>query len=503
MSGDHVRLESQERLDLEDARALQDLVYAYASRALGDVLGAGSGCVSPFQYEHDDDGAEFWINLQGFAFYHSKGDQTRQEPTGIGQPEASVFSTWRGGVVTFDPTKQSAKVDYTTARNAARAYATGHGGDTPPEGTANALPWLWARPIWVDEDEDARRKWSMDLKTEVPVTINTRERQRVEFVFADSLPDPGLGEPFVKIGKVTSWAFLAGAPNHANVSRISMWDSQALLDWTGETDSLFDTEEFGRTSAVGMLHGKNLLGAADGTNLLGAYPDDHRDLGLIRIFWLLRNRFRRAVSYGTADPAGTTQKGWLHIPKYSLRGLARLIDNTITPAINILLARPTAWKAILRVSITRDLTPPYAVTSVMWRGEGIESVELKRAEADTAPGDDGYFIVTFTDGVLTEASNLGTGEWSVSVHPVTSQDVIEGVITHFEPEGFRIAESRVIGPRKVRIVTERLYTEPVGTGYVENIGDEDFVAPFARKFWTSFYLELRGPINSEFNDITP
>ena len=219
---DKVNLISQERLDLGDALALQGLPYEYALRALGGLFGAGGGCAAPFAVaSHENDGAGvYWANLSAFAFYHVDPYDLRPSSTG-GVPD--VYSTHKGRVVRVDPSAQSIQADYTAAWNAAAAYATANpGSSNVPEGVADALPWLWARPLAVEEDLDGRKQWSMDAATEVNVTIPTRIRDRAEFLFDDVAPDAGGGAPWVRIGRIVSWGIVADVPTTPTIRPWSM-----------------------------------------------------------------------------------------------------------------------------------------------------------------------------------------------------------------------------------------------------------------------------------------
>ena len=67
---DKVRFEDNERLDIPDTNALQDLVYEYVGRVLGALMGRVSGCLDPptFTVDHNTK----TITLTSGLFYHFK-----------------------------------------------------------------------------------------------------------------------------------------------------------------------------------------------------------------------------------------------------------------------------------------------------------------------------------------------------------------------------------------------------------------------------------------------
>ncbi len=472
-----VNLVSQERLDLNDAKALQGLGYEYALRALGGLFGAGGGCVAPFSVaSHENDGAgAYWANLSAFAFYHSQGYDLRPSSLG-GSPD--VYSTHKGRVVRLEPDGQSVQAVYTAARNAAAAYLTANPAEvTVPDGTANALPWLWARPLAVEEDEDARKQWSMDVLAEVNITIPTRIRDRAEFQFSDTMPDAAGGLLWVRVGRLVSWAISGGGPASPTTPTLrpwSMWDDPALATWVGESTALAN----GSTSQAGLL--TLLTGGAVADYELEIMPDDNRDLGLVRMLWLIRNRLRRHLGEGSGDPVGTPNRSWLHVPKYSLRGLQKLLDDDLVPRVEDLEARPLPWAAYGVVGVTRNTIANFdpemafyntTLNTVDFFGEDIEAVVLKFNEADPDLSD-GYALVTFKDAIFSGIGYLTGPKWHISVVP-KSDAATDAVAPYF-------ATFQIIGDRQIRVHTFR---QDAGGG----------PTPMLWHFWVSFTVMLHGP----------
>lgn len=239
---DKVRFEALERLDLVDADALQDLVYTYVMEAMGGIMGYSvGGALTRITFEDASVHPSYSMTLGPFQFYHvlpSEGDGT-------------VNAGFRGRVVTYRPQDggQGAVPSFTDARNAANTWFTTNAelldsvidGETasgnniviPPEAGADYI--LWARPIEVETDTDARRRWNVDDGKEDPVALKTRKRTRVEFQWKVSQPSSSYpinpdDIPWTGVAKLL-WILMStdDAPgsgnNKAQLIPISVWDS--------------------------------------------------------------------------------------------------------------------------------------------------------------------------------------------------------------------------------------------------------------------------------------
>jgi len=111
------------------------------------------------------------------------------------------------------------------------------------------MPFLWARPVLVDADSGPRRKWDVATSQEVPITINTRRRVRLEFAVSTTepqVPDSDLDgvpdeAPWVKVGRFCSWELnvqydgLARlGPEEPVLWPKSAWDSEDWFSFTRE-----------------------------------------------------------------------------------------------------------------------------------------------------------------------------------------------------------------------------------------------------------------------------
>ena len=169
---DKVKLHPQQRLDLDDARALQTLVYDYVAEAVGGLVGHISGCLShPTTIASGPNTSNVtYIELSAFSFVTTNNHGTAQA-SGI----ASVYRQARTIVVNYDPSDsgQTTQINFETARGQHALY----------DGTRTGGK-LWARPVYVDTDAVSRIKWEIASSQEAVFSPNTRESQRVRFEFS-------------------------------------------------------------------------------------------------------------------------------------------------------------------------------------------------------------------------------------------------------------------------------------------------------------------------------
>lgn len=239
-----VKLVPQERFDLIDARALQQGTLDYLSNALGNLMGYSNGLLS--ELSTTVSAADRTLNFtKSFAFFVTKAASESTDGTG--------FS---GEVVIYDPTSPAQvtqSIDYTAAYNAKEAYfadgsldAEGNDADASsrllPIG-AHA-PFLWARPVKVEGQLDARRKWSVAQQTEVPVTMNTRIITAVEFAFSPSMPEVAEGSSnWAPIAKILEWNL--ATPKLIPISAFDSrkWHDRANTKTIGDVDLSTEGEQ--------------------------------------------------------------------------------------------------------------------------------------------------------------------------------------------------------------------------------------------------------------------
>ena len=245
---DKIRFQPQERLDLVDANALQELVYKYMGEALGGLMGNAGGALTTIEYTSTENAGTYTISLKPFQYYWCQPEQIME----VTRPDGSkrdVPKRYSGMVVSFDPADegQVETLDWTWARNIWKNTAQAgdnnqgdpweqvHGGYKP--NNSFLMPILWARPYFTDTDIDARREWNVAAQAELPISMKTRTRTRTELKFQNNRPvvDPAEDNQnqWVPIGRVAAWNYdtqtqnANGAyiPDAFYLAPIYCWDS--------------------------------------------------------------------------------------------------------------------------------------------------------------------------------------------------------------------------------------------------------------------------------------
>lgn len=292
---DKVKLYPQERLDLGDAGALQQLVYDYVQDALGSLIGPARGCLSQPSVTFIN-GTPDKISLSDFSFIASK-------PIGESIYNNRVKrNNFSSHIVKFD------------------SLLTDHGNyPIPLTGVDNTM-FLWARPLMVNTDLANRRKWDVTQGAEVTFSDNTRERMRVEFAFGATNPtvngDDFEYSPLAKVASITGSSIL--------LTFISAFDSEDMQAVTGESGTFYDSANTNATAFSGMLPTYRL-------------SDYDVNVGLLSVIHALGRMTRQMHAKGENDPAGTsTPAAWYNTqPKISLNGAYKAID-TLETDVNFL-----------------------------------------------------------------------------------------------------------------------------------------------------------------------
>lgn len=292
---DKVKLYPQERLDLGDAGALQQLVYDYVQDALGSLIGPARGCLSQPSVTFIN-GTPDKISLSDFSFIASK-------PIGESIYDNRVKrNNFSSHIVKFD------------------SLLTDHGNyPIPLPGVDNTM-FLWARPLMVNTDLANRRKWDVTQGAEVTFSDNTRERMRVEFAFGATNPtvegDDFEYSPLAKVSSITG--------SSISLTFISAFDSEDMQAVTGESGTFYDSANTNATAFSGMLPTYRL-------------SDYDVNVGLLSVIHALGRMTRQMHAKGENDPAGTsTPAAWYNTqPKISLNGAYKAID-TLETDVNFL-----------------------------------------------------------------------------------------------------------------------------------------------------------------------
>lgn len=296
---DKLKLYPQERLDLVDINDIQALVYAYAQKSLGNLMGGMRGLLSRPLYTFVN-GTPDKIQLSDFSFISTKA-------IGNAAGTNSIKVLQESQVVHFDSTL----ADH---------------GNYPIDltGVDNTM-FLWVRPLMVDMDSANRRKWDVAQGTEVTFNDNTRTRMRCEFAF--SATDPTSEEDEYQYSQIAKVASITGSS--IILSFISAFDNASIADTIGETGTFYDSLSTTTTAFSGLL---GLFSAYDAQN------EYNQGLGFAQIVHILARALRQHKFEGVNDPVGTSKTvPWYNQPLLSLNGAYKYLTNHDTDINQIIL----------------------------------------------------------------------------------------------------------------------------------------------------------------------
>lgn len=189
---DKVKLHAQERLDLDDTRALQSLIYDYVQEALGGLMGNAHGVLSTPRFAIVEPTAGVpELRFKPFSFV-----TTTPVDNGTVIGGGTEYTQFKSVVVNYDPDEEvltGIDIDYLRENFALVVSTLG------PQS-------IWARPVYVDTDTGTRRSWDISSGAEVTVSVQTRESQRVVFVVQNGEPSYAEGEArWARLGTITSF----------------------------------------------------------------------------------------------------------------------------------------------------------------------------------------------------------------------------------------------------------------------------------------------------------
>jgi len=285
---DKVRFQGQERLDLVDADALQELVYKYVAQFAGGLMGNAGGSLTSIEYTTSViDGVHYLDMDVPFQWYHSQPNDV----VSITEPDGAVRQvpkSYEGQVVSYNPGDegQLSLVDWDTTYNLFESSAVPT--DQAPSndmhkpmgsyliGGLPHAPFLWARPYTLDTSTDARREWNIAASSELPISIKTRIRTNTEFRFSTTRPpvdplDANLNQ-WIPIARTIAWDFAGGTTNANGASVPTAPYLVPLYVWD-HVASYGDYEQ--QNADEGPLDGKVGTGTARFSSDDGAYQADN------------------------------------------------------------------------------------------------------------------------------------------------------------------------------------------------------------------------------------
>lgn len=213
---DRVKLYPQERLDLDDVRALQALGYDYSQEELGAVLGPARGVLSVPRVTVTENSGAPYMTLSPFAFVTSTPVADRGASVSGGVTE---YAQHKSVVANYDGSEQSSAQ---VSLDVARAYYQDSAGSW----------YLWARPALVDTNTATRRKWDVGSGAETSFSDETRESQRVVFSIQGSEPTYAAGEArWAPLALLVSWSDEDNPGSVPTWRWSSAWDDDAFVTW--------------------------------------------------------------------------------------------------------------------------------------------------------------------------------------------------------------------------------------------------------------------------------
>ena len=159
---DRVKLYDNERLDIPDAQALQELVYEYVMRMAGGLMGHNSGLLTKPLLSADV--TTGFITIKPCLLYKSAQTGTDE-------------STTTGEVVRYDPSN---------------SHQTGNATlNSVPIPTAVGAYTLHAAVTTVDTDSASRKHWDEAGSSETTTSVDTRSKSRTAFVLSQNKTESG------------------------------------------------------------------------------------------------------------------------------------------------------------------------------------------------------------------------------------------------------------------------------------------------------------------------
>jgi hypothetical protein len=310
---DKVKLYAQERLDLDDARDLQALIYDYIQEAFGGLFGHIRGALSRPSITQTENGGAPYIEIAPFQFVTTT--PIAESAHGVTSPSAGIaYRQMKTIVVTYEPTEEtSTQISIDTAR----AYYQDYVG-----------AYLWARPVQIDTDTASRIQWSVAQGDEVVFSDETRSSQRVEFAVQTSEPVSAANEAaWAPIAYITSWSDADNTNSVAYWQAVSAFEHDAARTWMNDI-----------VSGAGASLTRAQMSLDDPMTLLGSYTmgsssspftggRSHRVLGVADQLAILRYKVAQMQGFGEDDPTGTpTSREWYDQPLSSLNGLKTRVD---------------------------------------------------------------------------------------------------------------------------------------------------------------------------------
>lgn len=297
---DKVKLYAQERLDLDDTRALQSLTEDYLQESFGALLGFGGGALSVPVVTTTENSGSPYITFSPFTFVTTTPNTDR----GAAVSGGTQYTQSATRVVNYDPAEESApQIDITTLRGGWDAIVATFGEQ-----------YIWGRPIAVDTDTATRRKWDVASGAEVTFSDETRTSQRASFVIQNAEPSYEEGESrWTKFAQITGWTDGDNAGSEPVLRWYSAFDDDATFEFLDAVDTASPNQPPHELIRLSRMFNASSAFPFSGATSLRAY-------GLHTVLAAIRRQLALINGYGVNDPAGTVPRYWDYAPFVSLSG---------------------------------------------------------------------------------------------------------------------------------------------------------------------------------------
>ena len=291
MAGNSVKLGVLQRFDLQDANRIQEYSYDYQQKVLGELFGEATGCLQSF-FVSEVNTSTYYFKLAQFSFLGKE----------------LLNGQYRSYEASFDPSDLANPVadgviSYASLRSTVQAYRDTQSALPPAPSSESFVagthgqyyPFLWARIVEVEDQEEPRRFWDALQNIEVVDNVNTRIRYGVEFTFSRNAPSQGAGFGWAKVGQIREWA-LSGTTVIANSNSLKP-----------------------------LLIADDILVREEDTLVSSSFSTTYS--GLSGVLNILSRALQQLSDDGVSDSSLSPDKKWYEQPRYSLSGLATRVDD--------------------------------------------------------------------------------------------------------------------------------------------------------------------------------
>lgn len=324
--GDRVRFEDDERLDIPDALALQELNYEYTSDVAAAIVGGSKannaplpvgGTMSRLVFNTSTPSATTIRGPQGQSNSKALFLYTYLAQTGYGESQ----------VLIYDPSKSGQQNTINLS-----GYTSGQ------------TVYIWAKRFDQFTDWDTRKKWDTVSGAEEPFGMSTRERYTIDFGVTTTTSAPGtdVGWFCVAIGRLSgsTWSFRMVHPFDC-----------------GRVPTEFAASDFSTGhaphSAMFAISGYDYVGIAQ-TELLQWKTFYDNATAQATVNNSLQSQITAAAAAAAAAQSTAT----------TADGKATTLQNTVPTQLAAISAKTAKWIAVFEYSTTLSPSPGWILTYV-------------------------------------------------------------------------------------------------------------------------------------------